>query len=761
MSRFLLAAIVISLCILASSCEEQNQATDESTTTFAISHLPATKDSLLELVKLTGEDTNRVNVLYKLTNVLPLYSDTTKIVIQQALQLSVKLHYAPGIVNSANTLGNYYYFRANNDSAAYYYKLALGLLDSTWDSVSIGRTFGNMSNYYKALGQFDSSIYYAKRGYEVFTKIGDNVRVGIVLNNLGFSYVQIGEFDSAIDCHLRSLKIKQTMNDSHGISTSYTNIATIYFDQHEFDKMKSYILKALEIDVALNDTNALAGTYNNLGEYYRNTGKYDSATYYLQKALTFSKQTGNNTWLVVSLHNLGMCSKQKGNYAEAIDYFNQSLDMYEQAGDQDGIAHAYINLGRTYLLMKNFPLAKSSLETALALSLKSGVRVRIKDSYEELADLYYESGNYREAFDYQIKYEKIKDTLFEEGKEKYIEELLVKYDSEKNEKELIRQNAEIEQKNAEALQRGTERNMFIGGFAIVLLFSVFLYNRFTVTRKQRNIINQQKEIVESQKNVVEEKNKSITDSINYSRRIQYAMMPSPVYLKKHLHDYFLYYKPKDIVSGDFIWMFSPKDKQVLLATADCTGHGVPGALMSMVGISMLKEIVIEKKNQDPGTILNVLRDGIITAVNPEGSETESNDGMDISLCRIDFEKMQMEYAAANNSIYIVRNSLIIELEPDHFPVGKYTGDLRAFTTHKVSLENGDVVYAFTDGFADQFGGPKGKKFKYAQFKKLLIDIHSLPMTEQRIRIEKSFEEWRGDIEQVDDVCIIGIRIQPD
>lgn len=757
MLRLFIPVIAVSLFAFISSCQEQKQDDESASRNWTHSQLPSDKDSLLELVKITGNDTARVNVLYKLSTLLPLYSDTARTVTREALQLSLQLNYIPGTVNTANTLGNYYYFRAKNDSAAYYYNMALNLLDSTWDSVSIGRTYGNLGNYYKSLGQFDSAIYYNKRAYEVFTNLHDQMRVGVVLNNLGFAFVQTGEFDSAIDCHLRSLEIKQTLNDSHGISISYTNICTIYYDQGEFEKMKPYIMKALAIDIVRRDTNALAGNYNNLGEYFRNTGNYDSAKYYLNKGREFSQHTGNNNWLVVSLNNLGMCSKGQGNYEEAIEYFNQCLDMYEEQGDQDGIANSYGNLGRTYILMQNYALAKSSLETALALSLKSGVQVRVKESYAALADLYYKSGDYREAFDYLEKCEKLKDTLFQEGKEKYIEEMLVKYDAEKNEKDLIQKNAEIKQKDAESLQRITERNTFIGGFAVVLLFSVFLYNRFTVTRKQRNIINEQKELVENQKTIVEEKNKNITDSINYSRRIQQAMLTSEGYMKRHLADHFVLYKPKDIVSGDFFWMFSPAPNQVLLVTADCTGHGVPGALMSMIGISLLNDIVVEKSNRSPAVILGLLREEIIRALNPEDSETETSDGMDISLCSINFDKAQLEFAGANNAVYIIRNNELIEIEPDHFPVGKHAGEVRPFSDHKISLQRGDAIYTFTDGIADQFGGPRGKKFKYSQLRELLLRSQKLAMSEQKQVIETAFEEWKGNHEQVDDVCMIGIR----
>ncbi|HTL83276.1 MAG TPA: SpoIIE family protein phosphatase [Bacteroidia bacterium] len=228
-------------------------------------------------------------------------------------------------------------------------------------------------------------------------------------------------------------------------------------------------------------------------------------------------------------------------------------------------------------------------------------------------------------------------------------------------------------------------------------------------------------------------------------------------------NFFILYKPKDIVSGDFYYSLAHKPKDhpnelFFMCTADCTGHGVPGALMSMMGISHLNESIIEKNLFHPNDILDNVRKGIISSLNPEGSDEQSKDGMDCVLCAYDFKKMIMEFSAANNPLWLIRDKQLQEFKPDKMPVGMHTDSMAPFSLQKIELKKGDIVYTFTDGYADQFGGPKGKKFKYKQLEETLLSICDLPMNDQKAILDKKFEEWRGNLEQVDDVCIIAIRV---
>jgi serine phosphatase RsbU (regulator of sigma subunit) len=292
---------------------------------------------------------------------------------------------------------------------------------------------------------------------------------------------------------------------------------------------------------------------------------------------------------------------------------------------------------------------------------------------------------------------------------------------------------------------------------VLLITAIFIYKNLRSQKKANHIIAAQKDEVELQKNIVEEKNTEITDSIRYAKRIQNAILTSDVYIKKHLNDYFILYKPKDIVSGDFYWTLMHNNK-FFIVTADCTGHGVPGAMMSMLGINLLNQIVAEKNILDADAILNNLRREIIKAINPEDSQEESKDGMDCSLLIIDLEKMNLDYACANNAFYLVRNNSLIKYDADRMPVGKSPKDTIPFQKHSIQLQKNDLLITTTDGFTDQFGGAAGKKLKAKKLEQLILENHNRSLPDIKNALNTAFIGWKGDLEQVDDVTVIGIRI---
>jgi len=261
-----------------------------------------------------------------------------------------------------------------------------------------------------------------------------------------------------------------------------------------------------------------------------------------------------------------------------------------------------------------------------------------------------------------------------------------------------------------------------------------------------------------QKEIIEEKNKDIVSSIEYAKRIQRALLASDALLNKSLPDHFVFYMPKDIVSGDFYWAQQTKENKFLMCTADCTGHGVPGAFMSLLNISFLNEATVERKIISPDLILNEVRSKIIQALNPTGDEQGGKDGMDCSLCLFDFENKQLHFSCANNPLWIIRDGNVIESEVDKFPVGQQSDVHKPFTLQTMNLQKDDIVYTFTDGFADQFGGPKGKKFKYKQLRDLILANSMLPLQQQKSILEKTIVEWKGNLEQIDDILVIGIKI---
>ena len=304
----------------------------------------------------------------------------------------------------------------------------------------------------------------------------------------------------------------------------------------------------------------------------------------------------------------------------------------------------------------------------------------------------------------------------------------------------------------------------------VLSFVGFVYGAVTLsTRGLQKIIRERTAEVVRQKEEIEGKNKDITDSINYAKKIQDAILPTNDYIKSLLPDSFILYKPKDIVSGDFYWLTEVNQNgnpTHIIAAADCTGHGVPGAFMSMIGNSLLNEIVNDKGITEPAKILQTLKKGVIKSLKQSGEKGESQDGMDIAVCAFDFKENKVEYAGANNPLYLIRNSELIVTKPDRMPIGIYIGEKPHFTNHEIAIQKEDIIYIFSDGFIDQFGGPQGKKFMSKRFKQLFLDMKEMSMAEQKTHLDKTIEEWKvisnpstgQSYEQMDDILVIGIKV---
>ena len=293
--------------------------------------------------------------------------------------------------------------------------------------------------------------------------------------------------------------------------------------------------------------------------------------------------------------------------------------------------------------------------------------------------------------------------------------------------------------------------------AISVIFLLFAIRSNVQRKKANQLLSEQKKVVEHQKQLVDEKQKEIVDSINYARRIQTALMAHDKLLSKHLPEHFVLLRPKDIVAGDFYWA-TPTSGGFMYVTGDCTGHGVPGAFMSLLNISKLNETINQKNITRPDLVFNDIRNEITRALNPEDSTEDSKDGMDAVLCKLDLKNLKLQYAAANNSFYVIRNSEVIVCKADKMHVGKAFNAAGMFTYYEMDLQKGDCIYTFSDGYSDQFGGPNRKRFKSVQLKDLLVKISTKSMSEQRHILNETFENWKGNIEQIDDVLVIGVRV---
>ncbi len=656
------------------------------------------------------------------------------------------------------------------DTALQYGLQARDLSDSLAYLHGLSYSNNNLASTYRILGDYDKAIECNRASYLYASQLGDSAQMGTSVGNIGTVYLTQGNYVAAMEQFLQALAIAERLNDSGSIAVDYGNIATVYIWQNTPDSAVKYFYKALVIDKALKDSSGISFDLNGIAATYGKSDQNDSALYYYNKVFEIEKRSGTRYGLEKIVGNLGVAWTQRADsfpdkitqrmyFDSAVYYFRWGIQLSTELGDRRGVALNTGNLGRIYMNIEKNDSAEILLLEAVRLCDSLGILEAKKDNEQNLSLLYDSLGRYEEALRrYQI-FIANRDSLVNEEKTTQLTRSQMNFNFEK-------ERAVSQAKNDEELARQQLMlNFAIGGGVLLLIVAVVSIRAYRNKKRTGEIIAQQKQEVENQKVLVEAKQKEIIDSINYAQRIQSAILPSGNEIENIFPESFVLFNPKDIVSGDFYWMAKTPEFNFICA-ADCTGHGVPGGFMSMLGHSMLNEVVLEKKINGTGEILDLLRARIISALKQKGESGENKDGMDLALCRFSSDSRKLVFSCANNTLWICRPSAdsgqaeMLEFKADKQPVGISPLSTPApFTQQEFDLLPGDCVYMFTDGYADQFGGPKGKKFKYKALSELLVKNSGLPMRKQKELLQQAFNDWKGDLAQIDDVLIIGIKVQ--
>lgn len=615
--------------------------------------------------------------------------------------------------------------------------------------------------YYKESKRIADTLFYLEK-QELNTSPGNKEMLkqqAYTYNNLAIIYRFQGNYSASLDNHLKALKIREAINDVRGIARSNLGLGTIYEFMGKYQTAISYKLKAKKLFEQVKDTDFVGYTCNHIAGIYFTLGNIKEASHYNAISLSLFIKKYNYTGLSDAFTQAGAIFEYRKNYTDAINNYKGSLQSSTVYGLKDRAISSNIDLGRIYIKMKKPNLANPYLNEAYKLSIQTGSKLHLA----EIHLLFYKrdsaSHNYQAALTNYQMYERYQDSLINQKSSEEIAKLQLEFENEK-----IEQIKKLEEEHKESARKDKEYKQRLilycisAGLIVVLIFLMLVFRSSRHKQKINRELVSKNEIIEKQKHLVEEKQTEILDSINYAKRIQYSLLASKKLLDENLKDYFLFFKPKDVVSGDFYWGAKLENGNFLLITADSTGHGVPGAIMSMLNISCLTEAINADKLAQPADILNATRQKIITHLSNDGSDEGGKDGMDCSLISFNFTHKKLTYAAANNPVWVIRENSLIALPADRMPVGKHDKDRVLFTQHHIELQTGDMVYTLTDGFPDQFGGPKGKKFKYKQLEELFLSIATKPLMEQEEELHTTFKNWMGDLEQVDDVTVIGIRI---
>lgn len=579
----------------------------------------------------------------------------------------------------------------------------------------------------------------------------DRIYVGEAYNLKGVLYDSQYQYIEALKYYRSAVDIFKTYGKKEREAACYNNIGKIYKALDEDKTALTYYFKAANLYKIEDHNHSLRTIYNNIGTSYQELKQFESAKHYLYMSLKISQQMNDSVSMAMAFHNLGTNHQLQNRFDSSLNYFRKSLGLLHNTRMLPGIIMNYSEIGNSFLSQGKVDSSEKYLLMAEALIKESGNDINLSEISEYLSQVYELKKNYQKAFFYMKTKEHLKDSLSKLSSvtEVIKAELEKSYNEEKSQNfikaQYAQQISETEKKNRMRLLNYTLVALVIAIFLVVISLRSYFQKR-----KANFIISKQKEIVEH-------KNKEILDSLNYAKRIQNAQLTSPLYISEHVQEHFIFYKPRDIVSGDFYWALK-QNNTFYFVVGDCTGHGVPGAFMSLLNINLLNEIIIERGIKRPDLILNEIRKEIIKSLkNPDDSE-EIRDGMDCVLCAFNFETMNLEYACANNKFFVAREDELIISFTTKMPVGRSHDDNVPFKLFEMKILKGDVFYFTTDGYIGQFGGPNNKKFKYSRLEQKLLEMSHLPMVRQCKMIEQTFESWKGTQEQVDDVCVMGIKI---
>ncbi|MBA3681442.1 MAG: tetratricopeptide repeat protein [Bacteroidetes bacterium] len=579
----------------------------------------------------------------------------------------------------------------------------------------------------------------------------------------GFMYEQFGQAIKALENYLISLKIQETIHDNEDMIMTLINIGMLYLNQDNHVLALDYFNKSILLNKKeVGDSITLYKGYNNIAAVYEKQLNHKKSLEYNFISLNIAKKIAYSNGVALSLYNIGVAYSGLKDETKAIEYYENGLKKMEELKDNIGISYSFYGLGRSYFKQENIQKALVYGEKSLALAKEINNLDAIKNTSSLLFDIYKKQGKYKDALEMHELHIATRDSVNNVSTRKQTLKKQFQYEYDKKEVEVKAiAKAEKEKIELKAAEDRKRQNMIIysviAGLLLVSIFSIFIFRGLQKNKKANKIITQQNKIVEEKNHLIEEKQKEIIDSINYAQRIQRSLLANKELLDENLDNYFILFKPKDIVSGDFYWASKLNNDHFALVTADSTGHGVPGAIMSMLNIACLNE-AISNGFTSPNEILFETRLRVIEHLKNDGSASGGKDGMDCSLLCIDNKNKILYAAAANNPVWIIRATEIIEIKPDKMPVGKHDKDTEAFTLHTIQLLKNDVIYTLTDGFPDQFGGEKGKKFMSKNLKELLKTNANLPLAEQKQLLETAFNNWTGALEQIDDVTIIGIKI---
>jgi tetratricopeptide (TPR) repeat protein/serine phosphatase RsbU (regulator of sigma subunit) len=711
---------------------------------------------------------------------------------QKALAIFERIGDQQGIAHFYNNIGNIHADQGRYAEALEAFQKALTIRERIGDQQGIADYYYNIGNIYISQGRYAEALEAYQKALTIRERIGDQQGIAYCYNNIGIIHADQGRYAEALESYQKALTIRERIGDQQGIADCYGNISNIYISQGRYAEALEAYQKALAIFERISNPWKMAACYNNIGLIHYHQGRHAEALEAFQKALAIFERIGDQQGIAKYYNNIGNIHADQGRYAEALEAFQKALAICERIGDQEGMASSYNNIGIIHRVQGRYTKALEAYQKALAIAQSLGLHDQLDDIYLNLAQTdsaLAASGQnhlWKSAYLHHRLYAAYKDSVLNKESIRKQAQLESQYEYDKK-TTLLKAEQEKERAlaTAQLRQRETQRNLSLLALGIALIGLVTFAILYRKIRQQRDLIQKQSDeiqqknlaleqynaelkstnqaleesnrIIQQQAETLLEKNQEILDSIRYAERIQRAILPSAEKWQRLLPESFLLYKPRDIVAGDFYWL-EETERYIFLGVADATGHGVPGAFVSIVCANALHKAVLEEGLESPAEILWRVREVVVSQLTQAGEKVK--DGMDIALIRFAKEdRSQAVFAGANRPLWIVSAEGPLEVAGTRQPIG-YVEEPKPFEEVELMLGSRApaMVYAFTDGIVDQMGGPKGRKLLPKGMREWLSGLWNQPVAKQAESLTALFETWRGDHHQMDDVTIVGVRV---
>lgn len=577
--------------------------------------------------------------------------------------------------------------------------------------------------------------------------------LGQAEHNRGLIYKISGQYPLAIRSYFNCLQYWEPHNYDTGIAKCHQNMANVYSRMKQEEKARMHFDTALVIFGRQRNEVQLGSVYNDMGSMYESVGNDSLALSYLRICLMYKEKQNDERGKALASQNVAGVYLRRKEFDSAFLYMKVFSEYAWKIKRTSYILLSLEIYGEAYYQKGDPSRSKDSCMKALLLNEELNSVEHESNTCLCLYTAYVALEHPDSALKYYVRYVAARDSLGNQDQRTEI--LQIEY-TQKALTDSLKSVAQIELAAANLASEKNRSYFLFAGLALTIIFGGVMFNRFRIIRKQKNQIAAQQTETERQRRLIQEKNKEITDSINYAQRIQSAVLPTETELKKSFFDIFVLFKPRDIVSGDFYWYDESKEFK-LIALADCTGHGVPGGFMSMLGYEILQDVIMDSEVRATSEGLKRLDQKVTHTLNK--NDKAYRDGMDLAICAFPKNELAVHYSGANRPLLHFTDGAMRIYKPDKHTIGGAIDDVeKEFTMHVIPLKKGDMLYLFSDGYADQFGGPQGKKIMSKKLEHLLTSIASLDCSQQKEKLELAFNDWKGSLEQVDDVCVVGIRI---